>query len=115
LDAIVRVAAGEPDAGPIAALSPSERFGWLTAPSSTIVQTSSVHCGLTDEPTRTLERLFERLVGGGASHRGGIGDDEFRRRTSRSGTPERSATTVARSAAPGRARLTVRSGSTTSS
>jgi hypothetical protein len=64
LDAIVRVAAGQPDAGPIAALPPSERFGWLTAPSSTVVQTSSVHCGLSDDPTRTLQRLFERLVGG---------------------------------------------------
>src|SRR5512138_56280 len=31
LDSLVRVAAGEPDAGPIAALPPSERFGWLTA------------------------------------------------------------------------------------
>jgi hypothetical protein len=64
LDAIVRVAAGAQDAGPIAALPPSERFGWLTAPSSTIVQTSTVHCGLSDDPTRTLQRLFERLVSG---------------------------------------------------
>jgi Protein of unknown function (DUF3037) len=62
LDAIVRVAAGDPDAGPIAALPPSERFGWLAAPSSTVVQTSAIHTGLSDDPQQTLDQLFERLV-----------------------------------------------------
>ena len=38
LDAIERIAAGDPTGGPIAALEPSERFHWLTAPASTIVQ-----------------------------------------------------------------------------
>ena len=40
LDAIERIAAGDPAAGPIAALDPSERFGWLVAPSSTMIQPS---------------------------------------------------------------------------
>jgi hypothetical protein len=62
LEALVRVAAGEPDAGPIAALPPSERFGWLTAASSTIVQPSAIHTGLCDEPQRLLDHLFDRLV-----------------------------------------------------
>jgi Protein of unknown function (DUF3037) len=62
LDALERVAAGGPDGGPIAALEPSERFHWLTAPSSTIVQASPVHTGLTSDPAAELERLFERLV-----------------------------------------------------
>jgi DUF1365 family protein len=62
LDALVRVAAGEPDAGPIAALPPSERFGWLTAASSTIVQPSPIHTGLCDDPQKLLDRLFARLV-----------------------------------------------------
>ena len=62
LDALVRIAAGEPDAGPIAALPASERFHWLVAPSSTIIQCSPVHTGLTDEPEAELERLVERLV-----------------------------------------------------
>jgi hypothetical protein len=62
LNARVRVAAGEADAGPIARMSPSERFHWLVAPSSTVIQTSSVHSGLCDEPQGTLDRLFDTLV-----------------------------------------------------
>ncbi len=62
LDARVRVAAGEADAGPIAALSQSERFHWLVAPSSTIIQTSAVHSGLCEDPQLTLTNLFNRLV-----------------------------------------------------
>lgn len=62
LDAIVRVAAGAADAGPIAALEDSERFHWLTAPSSTMLQPSEVHTGLTSDPAAELERLFAELV-----------------------------------------------------
>jgi hypothetical protein len=62
LDALVRVAQGAPDAGPIAALPQSERFGWLAAPSSTIIQPSPVHTGLSDDPAGTLDGLFGRLV-----------------------------------------------------
>jgi hypothetical protein len=62
LEGIVRIAEGDPDGGPIAALSQSERFGWLSAPSSTIVQPSEVHTGLTEDPARTLDDLFEELV-----------------------------------------------------
>ena len=64
LEALVRVADGAPDAGPIAALPQSERFGWLAAPSSTIVQPSAVHTGLSADPRETLDGLFARLVGG---------------------------------------------------
>jgi hypothetical protein len=62
LQAIVRVAAGDPTAGPIAALPPSERFGWLVAPASTIIQPSPVHTGLCENPARTLDELFAELV-----------------------------------------------------
>ena len=62
LDAIARVAAGEPDAGPIAQLPQSERFSWIVAPSSTAIQPSAVHMGLCDDPEAKLERLFEELV-----------------------------------------------------
>jgi hypothetical protein len=62
LDGMVRVAAGDPEAGAIAALPQSERFGWLTAASSTIVQPSPIHTGLCDEPQQQLDRLFDRLV-----------------------------------------------------
>ena len=62
LDALCRIAAGDPEAGPIAALPPSERFHWLVAPASTIIQCSPVHTGLTDDPEGELERLLARLV-----------------------------------------------------
>jgi len=62
LEGLERVAAGAPGAGGVAALPQSERFGWLAAPSSTIVQSSDVHTGLCEDPAATLEALFARLV-----------------------------------------------------
>jgi hypothetical protein len=62
LSLLERVAAGLPDGGPIAALEPSERFHWLTAPASTIVQASPVHTGLTSDPDAELAHLFAKLV-----------------------------------------------------
>ena len=62
LDGLVRVAAGDPDAGSVAALPQSERFAWLVAPASTAVQPSAVHTGLCENPAAALERLFTRLV-----------------------------------------------------
>jgi hypothetical protein len=62
LAAIEAVAAGDPDAGPIAALPAPERFHWLVSPSSTIIGTSEVHTGLTHDPAATLEHLFRTLV-----------------------------------------------------
>ena len=62
LQSLVRVAEGAPEGGPIAALPQSERFGWLAAPSSTIVQASEVHTGLCEDPAATLDALFARLV-----------------------------------------------------
>lgn len=63
LQAVARVAAGEADGGPIAALDQSERFGWLTAPASALVQASPTHTGLCDDPQRALDELFADLVG----------------------------------------------------
>jgi hypothetical protein len=62
LDALARIAAGDPEAGPIAALPASERFHWLVSPSSTIIQCSPVHTGLSDDPDGELERLVDQLV-----------------------------------------------------
>ena len=62
LDAIPRVAAGDPGAGPIATLTQPERFHWLVSPSSTVVQPSDVHTGMTDDPAATLAHLFRMLV-----------------------------------------------------
>lgn len=62
LAAVERVAAGDPGAGPIAALDTTARFHWLVAPVSTIVQPSEVHTGLCADPAVCLDDLFERLV-----------------------------------------------------
>jgi len=62
LDAIPRIAAGDPEAGPIARLTPRERFHWLAAPRSTMIQVSPTHAGLCDDPARALQELFEQMV-----------------------------------------------------
>ena len=56
------IAAGDPRGGPIAALPRGERFHWLVAPRSAVIQTSPVHTGLCDEPGAALDQLLERLV-----------------------------------------------------
>jgi hypothetical protein len=62
LAALRVVAAGDGDGGALAELPASDRFGWLTAPSSTMIQPSEVHTGLTDDPAATLDHLFRTLV-----------------------------------------------------
>ena len=62
LDAVELIAAGDAAGGPIAALPASERFHWLVAPASTIVQPGPVHTGLTTDPAGELDHLFARLV-----------------------------------------------------
>jgi hypothetical protein len=56
------IAAGNPKGGPIAALPRSERFHWLVAPRSAIIQPSVVHTGICDDPEQALEKLLSRLV-----------------------------------------------------
>jgi hypothetical protein len=62
LASIPRICAGGPDAGPIGQLSLRERFHWLVAPRSTIIQTSRVHTGRCIEPGPVSERLLDRMV-----------------------------------------------------
>lgn len=62
LEALPRVSAGDPDGGPIAQLPLRERFHWLVAPRSTIIQVSPVHAGLCESPSAALLDLFRRLV-----------------------------------------------------
>jgi hypothetical protein len=56
------ISSGNKDAGPIAKLSIAERFRWLTATRSTIVQTSKVHPGFCNDAEETLIKLFNQLV-----------------------------------------------------
>ncbi|MGZ8437009.1 MAG: DUF3037 domain-containing protein, partial [Candidatus Limnocylindrales bacterium] len=62
LEAIERIAGGDPTAGPIARLDRAERFHWLVAPASTIIQPSEVHTGLCHDPAAELEHLVATLV-----------------------------------------------------
>jgi hypothetical protein len=62
LEAISRICEGDEAAGPIAKMSQGERFHWLTAPKSTMIQVSPVRTGLSEEPELVLERLVAELV-----------------------------------------------------
>jgi Protein of unknown function (DUF3037) len=62
LEAVHSVCAGGPEAGAVGRLPLRERFGWLVAPRSTVVQASEVHTGLTDDPEGELERLLRSMV-----------------------------------------------------
>jgi hypothetical protein len=65
LTSLVRVARGSPDAGPMGRLTQTQRFHWLTAPRSTVIQVSAVHSGLCSDPETELQRLFGQLVSRG--------------------------------------------------
>jgi len=62
LDELARIVAGDPDGGPMARLDAPERFRWVTSPSSTMLQPSEVHGGVTESPEQSLQDLFDRLV-----------------------------------------------------
>jgi Protein of unknown function (DUF3037) len=62
LEAVRSVCAGGPETGAVGRLPLAERFGWLVAPRSTVVQPSPVHTGLTGDPEAELERLLSRMV-----------------------------------------------------
>ncbi len=62
LEAFSKISAGDPSAGPIAQLCQRERFHWLVAPRSTVIQVSPVHSGLCESPQKALDHLFERSV-----------------------------------------------------
>ena len=62
LDAIPMICAGGKEAGYVGQLSQSERFHWLVSPRSTIIQTSPVHSGVSDDPESTLQHLFKTMV-----------------------------------------------------
>lgn len=57
-----RVVKGDKSGGPIALLEIPERFGWLTAVRSSVIQTSPTHMGKTKDLDATFDRLFEELV-----------------------------------------------------
>jgi hypothetical protein len=56
--ALRAICEGAADAGPIASASRSERFHWLTAPRSDVIESGPIHSGLCEDPGRTLDALF---------------------------------------------------------
>jgi DUF3037 family protein len=62
LEAIPRICAGGKAAGPIGQLPQKERWHWLVAPRSTILQMSPVHSGLCEDPAKALEHLMDQMV-----------------------------------------------------
>ena len=62
LASIPVVCAGGPAAGPIGKLTPRERFHWLVATRSTIIQTSPVHSGRCQDPAAALDHLVRTMV-----------------------------------------------------
>lgn len=62
LESIPLICLGGPQAGAIGMLSQRERFHWLVAPRSTIIQTSAVHTGRSADPKAALEHLLSTMV-----------------------------------------------------
>jgi hypothetical protein len=62
LASIPAICAGGSQGGPIGRLSRRERFDWLVAPRSTIIQTSKVHTGRCSDPVVLLEHLLNTMV-----------------------------------------------------
>ena len=62
LAAIPTICAGGEQAGPIGRLSQRERFYWLVAPRSTIIQTSPTHTGSACDLEAVVERLLQTMV-----------------------------------------------------
>lgn len=67
LEVLTEMAAGRGDAGPLALLPPSERFHWLVAPRSDVVQFSPVHEGVDESPSQALERIWNQCVAASAT------------------------------------------------
>jgi hypothetical protein len=63
LDFVRAVCAGDESVGAAAAKPTGQRFGFLKAPRSTVLQPGPVHGGVTTDPARQLEHLLERFVG----------------------------------------------------
>jgi Protein of unknown function (DUF3037) len=62
LDGLRAVCTGAAHAGPIARLPPPDRFHWLVAPRSTVIQTSTAHSGVCSDPAAALRHIFTQMV-----------------------------------------------------
>lgn len=65
LESCEAICRGDETAGPIALAPPSERFHWLTAPRSDVIQCGPVHEGVSDDPAAALDELFASVMESG--------------------------------------------------
>jgi len=65
LESLAAICAGDAAGGPVALAPPSERFHWLTAPRSDVIQSSAVHEGIAHDPATALDDLYMRHVAAG--------------------------------------------------
>lgn len=63
LEAVQRLCCGDDAAGAAGRTGLRQRFGWLAAPKSTVVQPGPIHGGMTTDPARQLEHLLRSLIG----------------------------------------------------
>ena len=68
LNAIQKICAGDSTAGPIARMSQSERFHWLTTPRSTVIQTSPIRTGLSSNLEQLPDDLERKVVEHSSAH-----------------------------------------------
>lgn len=66
LASIPAICRGGDEAGPIGKLPARERFRWLIAPRSTIIQASPAHTGRCGDPPALMEHLLDTMVRSGA-------------------------------------------------
>ena len=69
LNAIKKICTGDAAAGPIARMSQSERFHWLTTPRSTVIQTSPIRTGLSSNLEQLPDELERKVVENGSADR----------------------------------------------
>ena len=62
LESIPAICAGGADSGPIGQMTKRQRFDWLIAPRSTVIQTSAAHSGACEDPAAALEHLLAKMV-----------------------------------------------------
>ena len=63
VEALLAIARGDEDSGPIGLLPPSERFHWLTAPKSAVFQSSPIRSGRSQDLDQALQQLFDEQCG----------------------------------------------------
>ena len=60
---VPRICDAAPGSGPIGQFTQAERFHWVVAPQSTVVQAGPVHTGICQDPAAALDDAYEAMLG----------------------------------------------------